>query len=92
MESAASGLLAARAALAYCQSSHYTPPPPETMCGALNRYMVAANQNYQPMGANMGLLPPLAEHVKGKQLRYAALAQRALASMEKALPEFQQQL
>ncbi len=81
MESAACGLLAARAALATLGGQSYMPPPAETMCGALNRYMVAENQDYQPMGANMGLLPPLENPVKGKQLRYAALAARALEAM-----------
>ena len=35
------------------------PPPADTMCGALMQYLVTENKNFQPMGANMGILPPL---------------------------------
>lgn len=81
MESASCGLLAARALLAKTQEKSFAPPPAETMTGALCAYIAAPNKDFQPMGANMGLLPPLAETVKGKRARYAALAQRALAAM-----------
>ena len=82
MESAASGLLAARAVLGRLGGTPFLPPPPETICGALCRHMVSQNKDYQPMGANMGLLPPLAQPVRDKRLRYEALAGRALAQME----------
>ncbi len=81
MESAASGLLAARAVLARGKGRAYTPPPQHSMCGALARWCTAANENYQPMGANMGLLPPLQTHVRDKRLRYEALAERALKEL-----------
>ncbi len=81
MESAAGGLLAARAVYARLRGAAYTPPPAETMCGALCRYLAAENPHFQPMGANMGLLPPLPQRVKGKEQRYEQLAQRALAAM-----------
>lgn len=82
MESAACGLLAARGALARLQGQTYTPPPPETMLGALTGYITAENKDFQPMGANMGILPPLPEPVRDKRARYAALASRALTAME----------
>jgi methylenetetrahydrofolate--tRNA-(uracil-5-)-methyltransferase len=82
MESAACGLLAARAALARLEGQPWAMPPAETMCGALARYVTAPNKDFQPMGANMGLLPPLDEAVKGKRQRYAALAERALKALE----------
>lgn len=82
MESAACGLLAARGALARLRGQPYTPPPPETMLGALTGYITAENKDFQPMGANMGILPPLAEPVRDKRARYAALASRALTAME----------
>jgi methylenetetrahydrofolate--tRNA-(uracil-5-)-methyltransferase len=37
------------------------------------------------MGANMGILPPLGEHIKGKQERYQALAERALADIKEVI-------
>lgn len=82
MESAACGLLAARGALARLREQPYTPPPPETMLGALTGYITAENKDFQPMGANMGILPPLPEPVRDKRARYAALASRALTAME----------
>lgn len=84
-ESAACGLLAARAVLAQFRGEAYTPPPEETMCGALVRYITAENKDFQPMGANMGILPPLDEIIKDKRLRYGALAQRAMAKLEEWL-------
>ena len=82
MESAACGLLAARAMLAALRGKACPPPPEDTMCGALVRYITAENKNFQPMGANMGILPPLAEPVRDKRQRYMALAERAVASMK----------
>lgn len=83
MESAACGLLAARGALARLRGRPYTPPPPETMLGALTGYITAENKDFQPMGANMGILPPLPEPVRDKRARCAALAERALTAMER---------
>lgn len=82
MESTACGLLAARAMLAALRGKACPPPPGDTMCGALIRYITAENKNFQPMGANMGILPPLAEPVRDKRQRYMALAERAVASMK----------
>ncbi|MDQ3250493.1 MAG: methylenetetrahydrofolate--tRNA-(uracil(54)-C(5))-methyltransferase (FADH(2)-oxidizing) TrmFO, partial [Chloroflexota bacterium] len=50
-------------------------PPPTTMIGALLHYITHADaQNFQPMKANMGLLPEMATPVRGKFNRYAAYA------------------
>lgn len=81
MESAACGLLAARSLWAALNGRSYEAPPADTMLGQLTRYITSENKNFQPMGANMGLLPPLAEHIRDKRLRYAALSDRALAAM-----------
>ena len=82
MESAASGLLAARSLYARLTGRPYTPPPPDTMCGALMQYLTAENKHFQPMGANMGILPPLADRPRDKRLRYMAQAERAVASFQ----------
>jgi methylenetetrahydrofolate--tRNA-(uracil-5-)-methyltransferase len=55
------------------------------MYGALVRYITTPNKDFQPMGANMGLLPPLSEAVKGKQARYKVLAERALEELRRWL-------
>lgn len=53
-----------------------------TMWGALLEYMTTPHDNYQPMTANFGLLPPLEERVRAKQERYQGYADRALQSLE----------
>ncbi|GIW52635.1 MAG: methylenetetrahydrofolate--tRNA-(uracil-5-)-methyltransferase TrmFO [Gemmatimonadales bacterium] len=57
-------------------------PPPETMLGALMRYVHEADPaHFQPMNANFGLLPPLETEVRDKRRRKELLAERALAAM-----------
>jgi len=91
MESAASGLLAARCLYARLQGRTLTPPPADTMCGALMQYLVTENKNFQPMGANMGILPPLPpeSRPRDKRLRYMAQAQRAVSSFQQWLEQTQ---
>ena len=64
-------------------------PPADTMCGALVQYLTTENKHFQPMGANMGILPPLPEESRprDKRLRYMAQAQRAVASFQHWLDE-----
>ena len=83
IESAASGILAAHAVADRLQGREPLLPPPETMMGALCRYISDESvEDFQPMGSNMGILPPLPELIKGKQERYQAMADRAMAAME----------
>ena len=83
IESAASGILAAYAVADRLQGKEPLLPPPETMMGALCRYISDESvEDFQPMGSNMGILPPLPELIKGKQERYQAMADRAMAAME----------
>ena len=89
MESAASGLLAARQILARLQGRTLPPPPAETMCGALLRYITTPNKDFQPMGANMGILPrtPDIDAIRDKRERYAALSQAAQRAMHAWIKE-----
>ena len=84
MESAASGLLAARQMLARLQGRELPPPPPETMCGSLLQYITTPNKDFQPMGANMGILPrtPEIDAIRDKRERYAALSETAQQAMQ----------
>ena len=80
MESAASGIVVAQS---LCRELVL---PDTTMLGALTKYISDESvTDFQPMGANMGLLPPLGETIKGKQERYARLTQRALEDLTKTL-------
>ena len=91
MESAASGLLAARSLYARLEGKALPTPPADTMCGALIQYLTTENKHFQPMGANMGILPPLPAEARprDKRLRYMAVAQRAVASFQNWLDENQ---
>lgn len=56
--------------------------PPDTMIGALLHYITHAEaRHFQPMKANMGLLPPLAEKIRRKTARYRAFSDRARHSL-----------
>ena len=89
MESAACGLLAARSLYARLTGRQLPPPPADTMCCALLQYLTTENKHFQPMGANMGILPPLPEdqRPRDKRLRYMAVAERAVASFQQWLDE-----
>ena len=87
MESAAGGILAARFLAEELEGISFRPLPETTMLGALLKYLGTPNRDFQPMGANMGLLPALAEEIKDKKDRYAAYAQRALAALDTYLKE-----
>ena len=83
MESAASGLLAARSVWARLTGRAWTPPPPQTMCGALLGYITTPNKDFQPMGANMGILPrpEAVQTIRDKRERYLALSETAQTAM-----------
>ncbi len=56
--------------------------PQSTMIGALLHYITHAEpDNFQPMKANMGILPQMEEQIRGKANRYAAYAERAQQEM-----------
>ena len=82
MESAACGLLAARSIWARLTGRDWAPPPQTTMCGALLGYITTPNKDFQPMGANMGILPARPD-IRDKRARYAALSETAQAEMRK---------
>ena len=85
-ESAATGILAAINAAHFAKGEEPLVLPPETMLGALINYITDESVgNFQPMGANMGILPPLEKKIRHKDERYAALAERAIAGLEAVL-------
>lgn len=84
IESAASGIWAAiNAARLCCERELMTELPQDTMLGALISYITDESvTNFQPMGANMGILPSLEVNIKSKQERYLELANRAIKSLK----------
>ncbi len=79
MESAASGILAAYHLLVKLGIKNAVDFPKYTMLGALSGYISDETvKNFQPMGANFGILPPLSEHIRDKQKRYLGLFNRSV--------------
>ncbi len=79
MESAASGIIAGINAAAYVLGEKPLILPQYTMIGALLNYITDETVlNFQPMGANFGVLPPLNEKIRDKRARYEALSNRSL--------------
>lgn len=88
MESAGSGILAGINAVRKARGQESFVPENVTMLGALSEYISDESvKNFQPMGTNFGVLPPIEPKIKDKKERYMALSERALnslkASMEK---------
>lgn len=86
MESASSGLLSGLNAV---RKANGEPPlllGENTMLGALTDYISDPSvKNFQPMGANFGILPPIEPKIRDKKERYAALSKRALDELEKVI-------
>lgn len=86
MESAASGIIAADDIYRRIGGRDRLTLPRTAMLGALTAYISDESvSDFQPMGANFGILPPLEEKIKDKKQRYTLLAERALADLEGAL-------
>jgi len=83
MESAASGILAGINAVRKIKTQESFILPNETMLGALSDYVSSSiSKNFQPMGANFGILPSLEVHIKDKKERYKTLANRSIEALK----------
>ena len=83
MESGMSGLMAGINAARRLQGLATVILPPETMSGSLSRYIADETvKDFQPMGANLGILPPLPELIKDKRERAAAHSKRSLEQLK----------
>ena len=83
IESAAAGILTGLDLVRELRGEMPLFLPEETMLGALMRYVSDETvKNFQPMGANMGLLPPLGQKIRDKQARYQAMAERSLRALD----------
>ena len=82
VESAASGLMAGLNAARVAKGEPCIVLPPETILGSMAHYITSADaRHFQPMNANFGLLPPLAERIRNKKLKNEQLAERALTQI-----------
>ena len=88
MESASSGILAGVNMARLIEGLDTVTLPETTMMGALSRYISDESvKNFQPMGANFGVLPPIEPHIRDKKERYAALSQRGISDLMKFMEE-----
>lgn len=88
MESASSGLLAGINASMKILGKQPVIMPNITMIGALSNYISDETvSNFQPMGANFGILPSLDVLIKDKKERYRLLAERSLNIYEEVRRE-----
>ena len=79
MESAASGIMAGINAVRRAEGREPLVLSEYNMIGALSQYISDESvTNFQPMGANFGILPLIEPKIRDKRERYMALAQRAL--------------
>ena len=81
-ESTAAGLIAGINMSRMLRGDEPLVPPPNTMLGALYRYLREADPRYfQPMNANFGLIDPLEIEVRDKRRKKELLAERSLAEL-----------
>ncbi len=70
VESIATGLWAGINAARTLTGKEPITPPIETMLGGLIKYITTPNKNFQPMNANLGLLPSVSDSKHRKQEYY----------------------
>lgn len=86
-ESAMSGILATMHLIRSLENKPEKVLPATTMSGALSRHISTETADFQPMGANMGMLPPLEKRIKDKQEKYMIIAQRGIEDFKTALAD-----
>ena len=88
MESADAGIVAGINAARRLKGLETVVFPKDTMTGALEGYVTDPSvKKFQPMGANLGILPELEHRPRDKRERAAAYAERALASLDSFIVE-----
>ena len=85
VESAASGIIAGINLARELKGLVPLKLPETSMTAALAKHISTQNKDFQPMGANMGILPPLESRIKDKKLRYAEISKRGLEQLREAL-------
>ncbi len=83
VESAASGLIAGRSAVAIARGLTPSVPPRTTAIGALGYYVSHADaRDYQPTNITWGILASLEHAPRDRAMRKQMMADRAIASLE----------
>ncbi len=88
IESAMSGIIAGINMAHQLQGKPQLDLPVSSMTGALCHYISDGySKDFQPMGCNMGILPPNPVRIKDKNLRYETQALKGIEEYKNALTE-----
>lgn len=83
MESTMSGLVAGLSLASKINGKTLAKFPKTTIIGAISDYLVNASvDNFQPMNANFGILPPLEKLIKDKSLKKEEYSNRAIRDLK----------
>ena len=82
VESISSGMVSALNAVSQIKNESKIEFSNLTMIGALAKYISTANDKFQPMNANFGIVPELPKRIKDKKIKYGMLADRAIENLK----------
>ena len=83
VESISSGMVSALNAVSQIKNESKIEFSNLSMIGALAKYISTANDKFQPMNANFGILPALdGKKIKDKKIKYGMLADRAIENLK----------
>lgn len=82
VESISSGMVSALNAVAQIKNESKIEFSNLSMIGALAKYISTANDKFQPMNANFGIVPELPKRIKDKKIKYGMLADRAIENLK----------
>lgn len=88
MESAACGIIAGENVVRRLKGKSPLSLPDITMLGGLINYITDESvTDFQPMGANFGIIPALDMRIKDKAQRYTLLSERSLSWYKENNPQ-----
>ena len=82
VESISSGMVSALNAVSQIKNESKIVFSNLSMIGALAKYISTANDKFQPMNANFGIVPELPKRIKDKKIKYGMLADRAIENLK----------
>lgn len=82
VESISSGMVSALNAVSQIKNESKIEFSNLSMIGALAKYISTANDKFQPMNANFGIVPKLPKRIKDKKIKYGMLADRAIENLK----------
>lgn len=85
VESIASGLMCGINAERLLSAKPLIRLPKTTIIGALSSYLESENEDFQPMNANFGILPPLENKTRDKVKNKLLYGDRSLKDLEKTI-------